>query len=43
MEGVQGTFAGRYLETADNLVDAIMGLIDSGQIQSVKLMNYQIH
>ena len=35
--------AGRYFGSADDLVSAITNLIDSGQMKSVKLMNYLFH
>ncbi len=35
--------AGRYFESAADLVSAITHLIDSGQMKPVKLMNYLAH
>ena len=34
--------AGRYFGSADGLVSAITDLIDSGQMKSVKLMDYLV-
>ena len=40
---LKGMLAGRYFESTDGLVNAITGLIDSGQMMPVKLMKYLAH